>query len=204
MRNHCVQVLIAVTLTTGIHGPAAAATFEFPKFDKSHSTVGFRVPILAGMSQVEGKFTSFEVQLRYDPENVSKCSVKATIEAASINTGIADRDDHLRSEDFFDATAHPTIVFISNKVVREGDGLLVHGTLSMHGISKQVDLKSVVKGLQVDSASGDRLIGLHAIAAFNRQDFGISWKHVDPLFVGDSVYVEINLISKLTPPPDTE
>jgi polyisoprenoid-binding protein YceI len=204
MRNRCLQLLTAVALTAAIHHPALAEPIEFTKFDKSHSTVGFHVPILGGMSQVEGKFMAFDVQLRYDASDPTKCMVGATIDASSINTGITDRDDHLRSEDFLNVAANPKIMFISKKVEKVGDALVVHGTLSMHGVSKPVDLAAEVKGLRTDSVSGDYLIGLHATTALNRQDFGITWKHADPLFVGDSIHVEINLISKLTPGPGSD
>jgi len=181
--------------------PVHAESLEFSKFDKNHSTIGFRVPILGGMSQVEGKFTAFDVQLRYDPADPAQCMVGATIDAASITTGIAERDAHLKSADFLDVASHPKIMFISKKIERSPEGFVVHGTLSMRGASKPVDLAVRVNGMHRDSASGDYLIGAHAATTINRQDFGVSWKHPDPLFVGDSVYVEINLISKLTDAP---
>jgi polyisoprenoid-binding protein YceI len=89
-------------------------------------------------------------------------------------------------------------MFISKRVETAGAGWVVHGTLSMHGVSRRIDLAARVTGLHTDSASGGRVIGLHASTVLNRQDFGVAWKHPDPLFVGDSVYVEVDLISRLT------
>ena len=196
MRNHRLRYLGGPALLLAAFGIALAEPIEFSKFDRNHSTVGFRVPILGGMSHVEGKFTAFDVQLRYDSTDASKCFVGATIEAASVNTGIADRDEHLRSADFLNASAHPKIMFISKKVERTGDSLVVHGTVSMRGASGPIDLAARVTGVRRDSASGDLQIGLHATGRLNRQDYGVAWKHPNPLFVGDSVYVEIDLISK--------
>lgn len=195
LRNCCMG--LAIVVLTGSTSRAEPA--EFNKFDRNHSTIGFRVPILGGMSFVEGKFTSFDVQLRYDSADAGKCFVGATIETASIHTGLADRDEHLRSADFLDAPVHPKILFVSKKVERSGEGLLVTGTLSMRGTSHVIAMQCEVTGVRRDSASGDALIGLHATTSLNRQDYGVSWKHPDPLFVGDSVFIEINLISKLTP-----
>lgn len=197
MRNRCLQCLALAAWAVALSQFAYALSLEFNKFDKNHSTIGFRVPILGGMSSVEGKFTAFDVQLRYDPDDPAKCLVGATIDASSITTGIAERDVHLKSADFLDVAAHPKIMFISKRVEGSSEGLLVHGTLSMRGVSKPVDMTVRVNGVHKDSASGDYLIGVHATTAINRQDFGVAWKHPDPLFVGDSVYVEINLISKL-------
>jgi polyisoprenoid-binding protein YceI len=202
MRNPSLKRATAILSTIMVLCGASAAwagPIEFNKFDKNHSTVGFRVPILGGLSEVEGKFMAFDAQLQYDSSDVSQCFVGATIDASSINTGIAERDTHLKSPDFFDVAKFPKIMFLGKKVEKSGKGLVVHGTLSMHGVSKEIDLATDVKGLRRDSASGDYLIGLSAKVALNRQDFGISWHHTDPLFVGDSVFVEINLISKPTP-----
>jgi polyisoprenoid-binding protein YceI len=201
VRNRCLQCL---TLAVGslflvYSAVAQPPEFNFDKFDRNHSTIGFRVPILGGMSSVEGKFTAFDVQLRYVPADPSKGLVGATIDAASISTGIAERDVHLKSADFLNVAAHPRIMFISKKVEGSADGLVIHGTLSMRGVSKPVDLTARVNGTHRDSASGDYLIGLHAATTINRRDFGVAWTHPDPLFVGDSVYIEIDLISKLTP-----
>lgn len=195
MRNCCMGLVLSAWAAGTL--PASAEPLEFKNFDRNHSTIGFRVPILGGMSSVEGKFTSFDVQLRYDSADASNCFVGASIEAASINTGLADRDAHLQSADFFDASAHPKILFVSRKIERTPKGLWVQGSLSMRGVSRPMDLDCRITGVERDSASGGRLIGVHATTRLNRQDFGVSWRHPDPLFVGDSVDVEIHLISKL-------
>lgn len=180
---------------------ATAEVIEFKKFDLNHSTVGFRVPIFGGFSHVEGKFTGFDIQLRYDPEDPLHSFVGATIDAASINTGIVERDTHLRSADFLDIQRHPKIMFISNRVEAREGGFTAFGKLSMRGVSKAIELPFEVTGFHKDPKTGKWLLGVHATARLNRQDFGVEWRHADPMFVGDSVFVEISLITRLTAGP---
>jgi polyisoprenoid-binding protein YceI len=195
IRNFILCV-VALSATT-----ALAEVIEFKKFDKNHSTIGFRVPIFGGFSHVQGKFTGFDIQLRYDPDDPLSSFVGATIDATTINTGIDERDTHLRSADFLDTESHPTIMFISNRVEAREGGFTAFGKLSIRGVSQAVELPFEVTGLHKDSESGKWMLGVHATAAFDRQDFGVEWRHPDPLFVGDSVFVEIDLITRLTAGP---
>src|SRR3954470_7181356 len=91
--------------------PAGSATSY--NVDVNHSTVGFAVPILGGLSKVRGKFTNFNVAIDYDEADVTRSSVAATIKADSINTGIEARDTHLKTADFFDVAKYPEITFQS-------------------------------------------------------------------------------------------
>ncbi len=88
---------------------AVAAPIPLQKWDMNHSTISFRVPILGGMSEVEGKFTDFAVDVVFDEEHLENSRVKAVIHAASVDTGIADRDKHLRTADFFAVDKYPDI-----------------------------------------------------------------------------------------------
>jgi polyisoprenoid-binding protein YceI len=178
--------------------PSTAERIEFTTFDQNHSTIGFAVPILEGMSQVEGKFTSFAVTLAYDDQDVTRSLVKVVIQAASIDTGIPDRDNDLRSAKFFDVANHPEIRFTSTRVVKRGTDLVVSGTLEIRGIEKQVELTCQIKGPQVDAKSGKLLLGAAASTTIDRKDFGVAWEHPVPHFVGDNVAISIHLISKLT------
>jgi polyisoprenoid-binding protein YceI len=175
-----------------------AQPITFTKFDLNHSTVGFAVPILGEFSEVHGKFKSFAATLVYEPSDITKSSIEATIDASSIDTGIDERDTHLRSSDFFDVAKHPEIRFRSAAIVVRGGQLIAVGTLSMRGVEKQIELPFVVKGLDVDAASGKVTIGISADMTLNRQDYGISWRHDFPTFVGDEIVVRIRLISRLT------
>src|SRR5262245_22249976 len=90
--------------------------------DANHSTVGFAVSILGGMSSVIGKFTDFTVAIEYDEADITKSSVDAVIKATSIDTGIENRDKHLRTADFFDVEKYPEITFKSSSVIKKGKG----------------------------------------------------------------------------------
>src|SRR5208337_2452333 len=101
-RNFAIALVAAALL--GV----VSGTAQVP-IDKNHSSIAFHVPIMNGMSKVHGKFTDFDIQLDYNEADVTKSSVKATIKVQSIDTGIKDRDDDLRSANFFDATKYPDI-----------------------------------------------------------------------------------------------
>src|SRR5436305_12818403 len=89
-------LLFAVTVMAQV-----STTRPYP-IDNNHSTVGFSVPILGGMSQVKGKFTDFAITINNDEKNITKSSVNVIIKAISVNTGIEARDEHLRTSEFFD------------------------------------------------------------------------------------------------------
>src|SRR5437868_4851663 len=99
---------------------AYAGTTREYKIDNNHSTIGFSVPILGGLSQVSGKFADFNITLQSDEQDITKSTVKVTIKTASIDTGIAARDEHLRTPDFFDAARFPEITFESTQIKKQG------------------------------------------------------------------------------------
>jgi polyisoprenoid-binding protein YceI len=165
--------------------------------DKNHSTIEFAVPILGGMSKVRGKFMDFDVQLTYDEADITKSSVTATIKAASIDTGIENRDKHLRTADFFDVEKYPEITFQSKRIEKRGDKLTAFGTFTMHGVSKEIALPFIITGKFKDPKDGDVSVGFASKLMINRQDYGIAWRHKDiPTFVGDEIEIELNLITR--------
>lgn len=86
------------------------------KVDHNHWTIGFEVPIMGGLSKVPGRFTDFDVAVVFDPADITKSSVNATIRVASVDIGIADRDKDLRSDNFFNVDKYPAITFVSQSV----------------------------------------------------------------------------------------
>lgn len=165
--------------------------------DKNHSTVGFAVPILGGLSKVSGKFTDFDVQINYDEADITKSSVTANIKAASIDTGIENRDKHLRTADFFDVEKYPEITFQSKRIEKKGNKLTAFGTFTMHGVSKEVALPFTITGKYKDQKDGAMSVGFASRLTINRQDYGIVWRNKDrPTFVGDEVEIELNLITR--------
>lgn len=165
--------------------------------DAAHSTVGFSVSILNGLSRVRGKFSDFSATINYDEANPTKSSVNAVIKVVSIDTGIAARDKHLQTADFFDAEKFPEITFKSSSVVKKGKQLLAHGTFTMHGISKEIVLSINMTGKVVDPATKKTTYGFSATLILNRMDYGINYQRKGSEgFIGNMVEIELNLLSK--------
>lgn len=174
----------------------SSASLQPYKVDKNHSTIGFSITIMNGLSRVTGKFTDFNVNLQYDDKAPADSSVTATIKTASINTGIAARDNDLKSPLFFDAEKYPEITFASKRVESRATGIVVVGDFSMHGVTKEIALPISLSGTYTDNLGIIR--GFSATMHLNRRDYGIIWKHnALPDYIGDDVTVEINLIASV-------
>lgn len=191
MRLH--RLALAGLALAALVPPAVAAdTFTF---DTSHTTVGFAVKHMV-ISTVKGRFNDFSGTIMYDPQDVTKSSVEVTIKTASVDTGNADRDKHLRSADFFDAEKYPEITFKSTRVEKRGNGYVAHGPLTMHGVTKEVELPFTVTGVINDPWGNIRLGAEVEPVKVNRQDFGVSWsKALDSggLVVSDDVALELSV-----------
>src|SRR5580704_2708362 len=170
----CVFVLLAGAALRGQDKPAGPPPF---KVDHNHSTIGFEVPIMGGLSKVPGKFTDFDVAVVYDEGDIAKSSVNATIRVASVDTGIADRDKDLRSDGFFDADKFPTITFVSHSIAQKDGKIIAHGTLTMKGVAKEIDLPISLLGEFPMFNSDRKIIGFHASMKLHRRDYGITWEH---------------------------
>src|SRR6185295_14055473 len=165
--------------------------------DNNHSTIGFSVPILGGLSQVKGKFTDFAITLNHDEKDVTKSSVSVVIKATSVNTGIDRRDAHLRTADFFDVEKFPEITFKSERIEKKGKQFIAHGPLTMHGVTKEIALPFTVTGTFKNPTTNKFSVGYSATMVLNRRDFGINYSHRDiPTFVGDNITVEIELVTR--------
>ncbi|HEV2853930.1 MAG TPA: YceI family protein [Thermoanaerobaculia bacterium] len=185
------KLFAAAALTVLAALPLRADTFAI---DPGHSEVGFLVRHL--VSQTRGRFNDFSGTVNLDPKNLTSSSVELKIKAASIDTNMPDRDKHLRSADFFDAEKFPEITFKSKSIKATGkDTYNVTGTLTMHGVSKEVTLPVTYLG-QAKDPWGNTRAGFETSTTLNRKDFGIVWnKAVDNggVLLGDDVKVDINL-----------
>ena len=190
------RILLGILMFSTVAATQTNSARQYP-IDVNHSTVGFSVPIMSGLSKVTGKFTDFSITLINDEKDIKESSVSVVIKTASINTGIAARDNHLRTADFFDAEKYPEITFKSSSIVKKGKQLIAVGTFTMHGVSKEISLPFTIIGPSKNVA-GDKLnLGYAARIALNRRDFGINWEHKTvPGWVGDNVEVELELITK--------
>ncbi|TKT01626.1 YceI family protein [Streptomyces lasalocidi] len=145
--------------------------------DPAHSTVGAVAQHL-GISSVRGRFTDFSAALEIAPDEVTKSRVEAVIRAASIDTGNAMRDQHLRSADFLDTERFPEIVYRSTGVTEAGpDRWTVHGELAMRGIVRPVDLDLAYLGTGADPWGGTRA-AFRATAELHRDDFAMNYNQV--------------------------
>jgi polyisoprenoid-binding protein YceI len=180
--------------------PRPAGVFVL-EAEPNHSSIGFTIPIAHGMTRVTGKFTAFTATIRFQDGDLSQCAVEASIQAASVDTGIGERDVHLRQPVFFDASAHPLITFKSSRVERRGDGYVARGKLSMRGAEREVELPFQTTGLVWED--GKPRLGISARLSVDRRDFGVGndWKHTAvPDFLGGDVTIEIFLWTKLGKP----
>ncbi len=141
--------------------------------DPVHSEVSFTVRHLM-VSKVRGRFTRFAGTF-VTGEDPLESSVEASVELASIDTDNADRDAHIRSADFFDVERYPTLTYRSTGIRRDGDGFIVDGELSLHGVTRSVPLALEVNGFQASTPFGDTRAGFSATAEINRNDFGIEF-----------------------------
>jgi len=142
--------------------------------DPTHSRIGF-VARHAMVTKVRGSFNEFEGSGYLDSENPANSRVQLTIKAASIDTNNADRDGHLRSNDFFDMDTYPDITFTSTKVERGDDGnYRVAGDLTIKGVTKPVTVDFEYTGAAVDPYNNQR-IGFEGKTTVNRKDWGVNW-----------------------------
>ncbi len=171
---------------------AMATATEYAN-DKYHTTVGFEVTHMI-ISTVEGEFKDYDISLTFDPEDLSSFQVEANIKLASVDTDNQKRDDHLRSPDFFDVKKYPVMTFKSSKLEKTEEGYVAIGTLTLHGVTKNIRLPFTVKG-PVTDPWGNVRIGVNAGTTINRKDFNVSWsKTMDGggLVVSDEVRIVIN------------
>jgi polyisoprenoid-binding protein YceI len=154
------------------------------------------------VSNVKGDFTKVKGAVTMDDNDVSNLNVELTIDAASVNTGHAKRDEHLRAADFFDVAKYPTITFVSKKVMKDGpDRLKVTGDLTMHGVTRELTVNVEGPSQQVKDPWGNLRRGATGAAKINRKDFGLTWNRTletGGVVVGEDVdiFVEIELIKK--------
>jgi polyisoprenoid-binding protein YceI len=142
--------------------------------DPTHSRIGF-VARHAMVTKVRGSFNEFEGTGYYDAENPAASHLQLTIQATSIDTRNADRDGHLRSNDFLDLATYPEITFTSTAVEPVGDDeVRVTGDLTIKGVTRPVTVDFELAGTAVDPFGHQRL-GLEGTTTINRKDWGISW-----------------------------
>ena len=185
----CLGLALALVLLPGL----ALAQVSTWTIDSSHAHSSFTVRHLV-ISNVRGEFGKTTGTVKLDEKDPTKSSVEATIDAKTINTREAKRDEHLRSADFFDVAKYPTITFKSTKVEKKSEGkYAVTGDLTMHGVTRPVTLDVVGPTPEIKDPQGNTRRAFAASAEVDRKDFGLTWNktvEAGPV-VGDKVKIEI-------------
>lgn len=163
--------------------------------DPVHSRIGFAVKHMM-VNDVHGNFDDFSGKIIVNGKDVGKSSVEFTAKAASVNTHVQQRDDHLRSADFFDAAKYPELTFKSIKVEQlNSNTFRVAGLFTMHGVTKRITFPFTVTG-PVKDTFGFTRGGIQAKFDINRQDYGVKWNGVldnGGMAVDNIVHVSLDL-----------
>lgn len=160
--------------------------------DPTHTEISFSVRHLA-ISKVRGHFQTFAGTVEI-AEQVEDSTASATIDVASIDTNQAQRDEHLRTSDFFNVEEFPEMTFKSTGVAVDGGDLTINGDLTLRGVTKPVTLEAEFGGATVDGY-GNTKVGFEATTKINRQDFGVTWNaatEAGGLTLGDVITITID------------
>jgi polyisoprenoid-binding protein YceI len=180
-----------VALALAVAAPLAMAQTSTWKADPYHSEVTFTVTHL-GITRVHGRFGKVDATMEWDPQNVAKSSVRATIDVTGVDTGVPPRDSDLKSDHFFDVAHNPTATFVSTRVEKTGSGLEVKGNLTLKGVTKPVVLHVDGPTGPVTGMDKKPHMGFDARTTVNRADFGIA-AGMPSAMVSDEVQLEIDL-----------
>ncbi|WP_067727744.1 YceI family protein [Oceanobacillus damuensis] len=164
--------------------------------DPVHSEVGFSVKHMM-ISKAKGTFDKFDAVIEADVEDLTDSKVEVTINTASVNTRNEDRDNHLRSGDFFDSENYPTLTFIATDITKKSaNEYEVTGDLTIKDTTKPVTLDVTFEGQSKDPMGGDTVAGFSGKTSINRKDFGLTWNaavETGGVLVGEDVNINFEL-----------
>jgi polyisoprenoid-binding protein YceI len=164
-------------------------------FDKPHSFIGFKVKHL-GLIEVPGFFRDFTGTVNFDAKDISKSTVEFTAKVTSVDTGVAARDNHLRTADFFEVEKYPDMTFKSTKVEKKGEGWMLTGDFTLKGVTKSIAFPFQISGwLAPDQRSGGKM-GITAETSINRRDYGVNYgTNVpgSPIAVSDNIKIVLQI-----------
>jgi polyisoprenoid-binding protein YceI len=172
------------------------------RLDVAHSDIGFSI-LHNELALVRGRFKDFTGTIKYSDTDVTKSSVEFTAKVTSIDTGHEGRDRHLRTADFFEVEKFPEMTFKSTRVERKGKSYVLHGDLTLKGVTKPVALPFTMTGA-IKDGRGNTRIGIAAQTKIDRRDFGITWGSPLPtggVNVANEVLIDLQLEAMQPPPP---
>jgi polyisoprenoid-binding protein YceI len=187
---------LATAIALAVSAGAMSAQTKDWKIDAAHSEADFSIKHMA-ISTVHGSFRGLSGVIKFDPADVAKSGVEASIDVNTVDTGVAPRDGDLKSPKFFDTAKFPTMTFKSTSVHKAGDHYDVTGDLTLHGVTKQVVLKLEELGKEETGMDGKSVHrGFTATTTIDRKDFGLTWngtlKSGDNV-LGDDVKIELDI-----------
>ena len=162
--------------------------------DPTHSEVGFKVKHMM-FTNVSGKFKTYDAEITTEDDDFTKSEISFSADINSIDTNNTDRDNHLKSADFFDVENHPKLTFKSLSLTKSGDEYQLTGELTLHGITKTVKLDAEVSGLLKDPW-GNTKVAMNISGKINRKDWGLNWNsalETGGVLVGEDVKLNIEL-----------
>jgi polyisoprenoid-binding protein YceI len=162
--------------------------------DPTHSEIGFKVKHMM-FTNVSGTFGTYDAVITTENDNFENANIEFSADISSINTNNADRDNHLKSADFFDAENHPKLTFKATSFTKKGDDYELIGDLSLRGVTKTVKLDAEFSGLMKDPW-GNTKAGLNLSGKINRKDWGLNWNsalEAGGVLVGEEVRLNIEL-----------
>lgn len=162
------------------------------KFDLSHTNIGFSVPHLV-VSSVEGRFREASATVKLDDADLTKSTVTVDVNTASIDTGDAKRDGHLKAPDFFDAPKFPKMHFVSTKIVKAGNAYKLTGDLTIRDVKKSVTLDATLSA-PVKTPWGNQARAAKVSGKIKRSDFGLKWNkalETGGVVVGEDVTINV-------------
>jgi polyisoprenoid-binding protein YceI len=163
--------------------------------DAVHSSIDFTIKHLV-IAKVKGNFQSFEAMIEADPEDLTTADIEFTVDIASIDTRNADRDNHLKSADFFDIENYPKLTFKSTEIKKTDDGEYeVTGDLSLHGVTRPETFKITYEGTAKDPW-GNEKVGFSGTGTINREDYGLTYNaalETGGVLIGSKVNVTIEI-----------
>jgi polyisoprenoid-binding protein YceI len=172
----------------------AVAGIEKLIIDPVHSSIGFLVRHMV-ISNVRGRFTQFSGTIFYHRLDITCSSVTVTIDAASVNTENADRDNDLRSSNFFDTAKFPEITFCSRRVEQQCEGYVCVGDLTLHGVIKEIAIPFEITGRQKDPWGKER-VGFESELKLDRREFGLTYNALldnGGLVVGNDITIDLSI-----------
>ncbi len=189
MKRYIIAASMIVMLIAS--GTQAAEKSGRYALDQDHTHIGF-ISRHLGVVNVPGHFHVFDGFVKYDGEDLSSLRFELTVEAATLDTNNERRDEHLRSEDFFEVETYPQIVFSATGAEGEGAGKYLVGTLTMKDVTKEIRLPVTVSG-PVEDPWGQQRIGMEIRGSINRHDFGVGFDGVGDRTIGDTVRFDVNV-----------